>query len=527
MVLVLAGAAACHSSDGGLAARAGASAPDDTPSTCQSSTNPIDVAACPRLLEDGCAAWPRATPRELCRRLFLDLTGVGPTDAEIAATCAGRDARDIARTLMQTPAYVKHAEELWAEKLAYDPAQVDGKWLADADRLVDAMVTGAMAYDTFARRIAAHPVMGIGARLPRSDVVEDDASFTPQVGERLMRLFLGRPPIAGESESFARLFRPWKKNIVVLNGDYGRAEVLLDPGMCPCTSTVLGRTTSIELPLAGPIAYEDASSDVRAELEKPGELLVGSGAFDTQAVDLALAMYLGWWKSTTNLDASTLPEVEVALAQRFRAQRSWPELVLDIVTSALYVRSSHAPSGARDDAPAWCTGPLRIVRPEELVSTLGHLLGPRVGRCDHRTYEPRDVYYPDGSEGAFFPYALREDEDSDVALFGTRDFHLQAAGAMGGCVAGAPRTESPTLAAAFGMPDTVATICAAAARGLANETAATAGDRFARLLLGRPLGDGEQRALAQDVAEAQVTDGEGIAALACAALARTIDFGTY
>jgi hypothetical protein len=283
---------------------------------------------------------------------------------------------------------------------------------------------------------------------------------------------------------------------------------------------------------------------LRAELDKAGALLASQHAFWTQGADLALAMYLGWWKSTTDLDASVLPEVEVALADLLREHRSWPEMVLAIVTSTLYLRTNQRAAGALDasaaeDTAPWCSGPARIVRPEAYVSSLGHLLDVRVGRCDHRTYEPRGVYYPDGSEGAFFPYALREDEDSDPALLGTTDFHLAAAGALGGCNAGAPRTEEPTLTYVFGMAPAAAQICSASSsiippgagpRDVSAEAVQRIADHVSMLLRGRPTTADEQRALAADTASCAADaacDTAHVAALVCGALARSLDFVTY
>jgi hypothetical protein len=522
--------------------------------TCATSSNLVDQAVCPRLLADGCATLQPADATELCRRLFVDLTGTAPSGDEVASTCAGKSTDDVVTALMKTPAYLHHAEELWAEKLAYDPAQVDGHWLDDADRIVDELVTGLLTYDVFATRIVGHPVFGIGARLPRSDVLEDDARFYPQVAARATQLFLGRAPIAGEDVSLAKLFSFWKKKIVVLNGDYGRAEPIVDPSLCgPCESNALGATTRIELPLDHATPYADLvdltstaggrqvrSPALRAELDKPGALLAAQRPFWTQGADLALAMYLGWWKSTVNLNGSMLPELQVALSEQLRATRSWPEMVRTILTSALYTRTNRLPGGADpktvETSPPWCSGPMRILRPEAYVSSLGHLLGVRVGRCDHRTYEPRGVYYGDGSEGAFFPYALREDEASDAFVLGSADFHLTAAGAMGGCNAGAPRTEEATLAYVFGMAPAAAKICAASELVPANIPAydgseaslARLADQVSMRLRARATTAEERRAIADDAASCgPLCSSRELATTICTAIARSADFSTY
>ncbi len=521
------------------AAPSSAAATDEPrpPSTCVGSDNPVDVAACPTLARARCAAAPAASTHELCRRLHVDLTGIAPTPEQIANVCAGRSPHDIAVALMATPAFVTHSKELWGETLRYDPAMVDGKWLADADGYVDALVRGALGYDAFARRIVGHPVLGLGARFPRSDVLEDDVRFFPQVADRAFRVFLGRAPVAGEADAFAHLFRFWRKDIMVLNGDYGRAEAMIDPDACPCSTTLFGALTTITPPFASYADYDPANASLAAELDKAGALLGTQDAFWTQGADLALAMLLGWWKTTTALDESMIPEISQALGERLRASKSWPELVLDIVTSTLYVRSNHVADGAPDDLRVYCAGPFRVMRPEAYVASLGRILGVTVGRCDHRTSEKKGVFYPDGSEGSFFPNALREDEPSDIEAFGVDDYHWLASTGMGGCSAGAPRSEEPSLPLVFGAAPTASDVCAASKSLLtgaktdkSDAAVRTIADGLAKRLLGRVLTDSERAAIASDaapcVADAACT-AQDLAAEMCSAMARSIDATTY
>ncbi|HSO40082.1 MAG TPA: hypothetical protein VLT33_46460, partial [Labilithrix sp.] len=453
-------------------------------------------------------------------------------------------ARQIAKALMETPGYVRQAEELWAARLHFEPAQVHGRWLVDADQLVAQMVTGRLGYDAFARRILAHPLFGVGARLPQSCLAIDEDGFYPQVAARALEVFLGRGPIGGEADSLAKLFRPWKKRVHMLNSDYGRADAVLDPSACPCTSTALGATTTIVLPLDGPTLYQDLPTDklaaVQTELEKPGALLVAQEPFWTQAADVALAMYLGWWKSTLNVDASMLPDVQLALAQMLRDSpaRSFKDLVLEVVTSELYVRSNRALGAAPDDLPVYCSGPLRLLRPEAYVSSLGALLEVRVGRCDHHTSEKRGTVFLDGTEGTYFPDELRSDVDSDATLLGTTDFHREAARAMGGCAGGAPGTEEPTLKLVFGAADVAETVCSVGAvlpaGALPGDTSPGAvqaiGSRLSRLLLGREATSAELDAFVLDAAPCSndaSCDARTVARAMCAAMARSIDFTTY
>lgn len=513
---------------------------------CTSSQNLVDVAVCPRLHAASCAIAPHASPAELCRRLHLDLVGSAPTPAQVEATCEGKDARAIATALMATPAYVRQSQELWGEILAYDPTQLHGKWLADADLLVAQLVRGEMPYDTFAKRMLGHPLFGVGGRMPRSDLPADDDRYFPQVGRFAANVFLGRAAIAGEDVSLGNLFRFWKKQNVITNVDYGRTDPVLDPRACPCQTSAFGVTTRIELPLAGPTLYENVANgmapELRAELDKIGALFTAQDSFWTQGVDLALRMYLGWWKATRNQDESLLHEVQTALATRLRASPpySWRDLVLEIVTSELYVRSNEVEPGAPDKLDAWCMGPMRMMRPEAYVSSLGNVLGVRVGRCDHRTAENRGrPRYPNGSDGSFFPEDLRADEASDAALLGTPDYHYAAAASMGGCTGGARRSEDPTLRLVFGAAPVAQTLCAASPSVLppgavAADTSPVAvqriADHLSLLLRGRAPTDAEREAVTRDAAQCATSpscDARAIAVDMCAAFARSTDAMTY
>jgi hypothetical protein len=216
-------------------------------------------------------------------------------------------------------------------------------------------------------------------------------------------------------------------------------------------------------------------------------------------------------------------------------------MIRTIATSTLYVRTNRLVAGmdskTAETAPPWCSGPSRIQRPEAFVASLGHLLDVRVGRCDHRTYEPPGAYYPDGSEGAFFPNKLREDEPSDALALGSANFHLEASSAMGGCNAGSPRTEEPTLGYVFGAAPAAAAVCGASSSLVppdvpSGDTSAglkRVADHVSMLLLGRPTTDDERRALASDASScgAMGCDTAQLAVLACTAIARSLDFVTY
>jgi len=558
LVLVAGIFVACIDSTGGTPSSEQTSRPLDTSAirpaldtphgnasiACETSDNAIDQTICPRLYASGCGAAPVAPTYELCRRMHLDLTGVAPSESEIVSTCAGKTPRQIALALMDSPLFVRHAKELWAEALGFEPAQVDGKWLVDADTLIESLVTGKMGYDAFATRVLSHPIIGVGSRLPRSDQLADDNQYFPQAARRAIKVFLGRDAIAGEDVALGKLFSPWKKKMNVINCDYGRAEPFLDPAACPCATSLWGQATEIRIPLDAPTPWDDLSANtppaLRTELDKVGALFVAQPAFWAQGADRALSMYLGWWKTTLAQDQSLLPELEQMLGEKLSTDpaHSFRDLVIDIVTSALYTRGNEAPAAAPAELPVWCTGPLRVLRPEAYVATLGKLLAINVGRCDHRTYEPIGIVYPNGSDGAFFPNDLREDELSDIYALGETDYHFRASQLMGGCSGGASRSEDPTLTMVFGAAPVAAKLCAASSALLpsgvgANDASPAATqaaiDHVFTLLLRRLPTTDESAAITSDVGACSAT-GCGAAALAtnaCAAIARSSEFSTY
>src|SRR5205814_3792309 len=103
-----------------------------------------------------------------------------------------------------------------------------------------------------------------------------------------------------------------------------------------CTSTLLGAQTSLA-PQVSPLVpsgfsqtssklfyYEMVEGGVpgalEAELEKPGRLLATRQELWDTAADLALARWLGWWRSSANVPDTVLPEVQRALGAWFRAR---------------------------------------------------------------------------------------------------------------------------------------------------------------------------------------------------------------
>ncbi len=87
--------------------------------------NPIDRFILDRLLTEGLAPSPEASPEKLCRRLYLDLTGLPPTpeevDAFLASAKSDRDAavKSLVEQLLASPRFGERMVWEWLEAARY------------------------------------------------------------------------------------------------------------------------------------------------------------------------------------------------------------------------------------------------------------------------------------------------------------------------------------------------------------------------------------------------------------------------
>ncbi len=421
------------------------------------SDNPIDQAIWPRMVGEGRTKLVRASDVELCRRVALDLIGVAPTADQVSSLCAGRSPEEIVRGFLALPRFVEVERRFWIRRLRADPVAGYGEHIVDADRILDASASGAIGYDDLVARLLAHPIMTTN----RSVAAGDDPTTTV---EHIFETFLGRAPSPAEVGDYANLLRPWRR-VFVPRGELGyafyvRPSVLVtnacsDPvlGAAACTSTLLGPPTTIkppaealELPADGingyyyyELVHGNVPPAIQAELEKPGRLLATRDELWDQAADVALARFLGWWRSSTDEPDTVLPEVQRALGAWFRQHptRQLRELYVTVMTSLLYTATAEAPGD--EELPAWTTGPTKLLEPEQLLDTVGAALQRELGLCDPHTSEPvgLDFYWPD---------RLRRPQPEDFYGFGS-DFYYDRGNLLGGCLGAMAPPRAPGLPA--------------------------------------------------------------------------------
>jgi hypothetical protein len=190
--------------------------------------------------------------------------------------------------------------------------------LIDADAIIVALAKGEIGYDTFAAKILAHPAMAINRR------IDDTGQYYEDTTDNAFRVFMGRTPTGAEQLDFTNLFRVWRKDFVdryALDYSYYVRVATLNPYACQdpvygeaaCTSTQLGETVTVKLPITDTLEYEtiqgSVPADLQAELEKAGRLLATRDEFWDEAADHALSRLLGEELDAITSTASTcLPD---------------------------------------------------------------------------------------------------------------------------------------------------------------------------------------------------------------------------
>jgi len=262
--------------------------PRQAPVPQGSSDHPVDAFLQRRWREAGASPSPKAEPEALCRRLFLVLTGLPPTPAELSAYLsderADRYEQLVERLLTQDPYATRHAEHLasvWLDAGRY--ADTSGihmdagrqawlwrDWLIDAikhDKPFDDFVVEQLAGDllpdaTHQQRVATgflrnHVTTDEGGAINAEYLVEYAAERTSTVGSVLMGLTVGcarchdhkYDPIT--QEDYYQLFSFFNNNeepgLYSQSRDDARA---LEPNLKVPTGAHLERRTTINAQIA-------------------------------------------------------------------------------------------------------------------------------------------------------------------------------------------------------------------------------------------------------------------------------------
>lgn len=360
--------------------------------------NVIDEAACPYIQGMGVEP-PEADSVEFCRRAFIDLSGVSPTDKDYERDCNWTTKDELVDELMARPEYVLLAQRMWGDVFHYTSDIVNHEYIAELDSLVAELYLGTISYDVFAELAVTHP-----AFLGRWD-------GNDLVGFNFMA-FLGRDANPAERLALEPLWHLWEERDVAHPMQSNARNVVLNtmrcaaPNEADCFSDYWGEHTVI-IPMPnpadtspdGPNVIDEASLSPEqwSQLRLPGRLIAEHATFYESYVDRALRRYLGY-------DAGAeLPTVRQALVDMLEANGgNVVEVEREILTSGLYTathRFEEEDAANPDDwAPPYWHGPVKQMDAEDWLRSAARLTGQDLGSCDHR--------YPTVQQGAqgFHPH---------------------------------------------------------------------------------------------------------------------------
>lgn len=376
-------------STSGDSADSGSDSADETgepASACEDMTfdNVIDEAACDFIQGEGVEP-PEADSVEFCRRAYIDLLGVSPTDIEYEADCKWSTKDEIVDDFMSRPDYVLVSQRMWGDVFHFTSAITHHQYIADLDALVAELYLGNISYDVFAELSATHP-----AFLGRWDGLD-------LVGFSFLA-FLGRDANPAERLALEPLWHMWGERDMPHPNQSNARNVVLDTRMCAapneadCYSDYWEEHTVIiptpvpgDMNSDGPNVIDQANLTPEQwnQLRLPGRLISEHSTFYEAYVDRALQRYLGY-------DAGAeLPTVRQALVDMLEANGgNIREIDREILTSVLYTSTNQFDEGEvanpDDWAPPYWHGPVKQMDAEDWLRTAAKLTGVELGSCDHR-----------------------------------------------------------------------------------------------------------------------------------------------
>ncbi len=333
-----------------------------------------------------------ADDTELCRRLYVDITGVLPSADEYTQHCKGKKIDDILSDLMSTSAYVAYRQKQWAERFGYNDARSWYKNLVDLDALVAQLYSGGLKFSDFILQAAVHP--GIVS------VDEDDGRVNAA-----LRAVLMRDAAIPEMEDLVNLYRVFQTitgpdpNIV----DFTPRRVEVLPCRCAgslhpnCVQTQVqnpdGNQGDVSLPLRYPQAancqaeplnsffIEDATSDEAIVLQQAGDMIRQFSDVYSANTEEALVRLLGY-------DPLPLaPDIVNDTTTNFLATDSIVDLEKSIFRSTLYRETQNphaAPTDCAGKTNPLFAGPRKILPAESYLQSVAKFTGHAFGSCDYR-----------------------------------------------------------------------------------------------------------------------------------------------
>lgn len=379
--------------DGGL--------PSIDPAICEDMDfdNEVDEAACDDIWGRG-AQPEMADEVELCRRLYVDLTGALPTRQEFEADCQGRDAGAIVDDLMGRDGYVDQGRRLWADLLYMTSAVTYFEYIVALDELVAQLYRGDLKLPKFAELVATHP--GFTGRFDGQDLV--GYSFAA---------FLGRDAAPHERIGLEPLWHMWQERFEEQHPTYyfGYSREVVNTILCmgsnegACHSDLWGHQ-SVVIPVVeegnydyegvNVFAVEDLTGDQWDTLRLPGRLIAMQPTFYETAAERSLERYLGY------AAGAQLPRVRQRLVDMLiESGGNLREIEREILTSQLYTMAGAVPpaedAGTGDtgetgedgqdaafETPDFWHGPMKQLAAEAWLDSVAKMTGVEIGSCDHR-----------------------------------------------------------------------------------------------------------------------------------------------
>jgi len=333
-----------------------------------------------------------ADDTELCRRLFVDLTGVLPSADDYNATCKGKKVADIVSALMSTEDYVTYRKKQWADRFGYSDSHTWYQNIVDLDTLVGKLYHGELKFSEFVAQTAVHPGL--------TSVDEADGRVNAA-----MQAFLLRDATLPEVQDLANLYRVFS---TVTGTDPNipdfkppRVEILpcrcAGPLRATCQQSQLvnpdGSSYDVTLPLRDPSAAncqgdplnsffeEDATSDEQIILQSAGDVIRQREDIFANNAAFVSGQLLGY-------DATALSTSLAAnLGAYFKSQDSMRALETEIFNSVLYRESQYpkaAPNDCNGSPSALFAGPRKKLPAEPYLASVAKFTGHTFGVCDYR-----------------------------------------------------------------------------------------------------------------------------------------------
>ena len=333
-----------------------------------------------------------ADDTELCRRLYVDLTGVLPNAAEYAANCKGKKVADIVGTLMATEDYVTYRKKYWAERFGYNDSRTWYQDIISLDALVDQLYRGKLKFSDFVAQAAVHP--GI------TSVDESDGRVNAATNALLLR-----DATLPEIQDLANLYRVFQAlpGVDLAIPDFKPQRVQILPCRCAgplratCQQSQIvnpdGNSLDVTLPLRDPSAAncqgdplnsfyeEEATSEEQVILQSAGDVIKQRDDLYTNHATAELKHFLGY-------DAAGLIDtLGPNLGAYFQSKDSMVALETEIFTSVLYREAQYPKAAATDcngQPSSLFAGPRKKLASEPYLASVAKFTGHAYGVCDYR-----------------------------------------------------------------------------------------------------------------------------------------------